>query len=60
MSKIRQFFKELNEAMSKIPDCPSCRGTGEAHDDVTGVGDWTYWKGQKVPVCYQCKGAGKV
>jgi DnaJ-class molecular chaperone len=43
--------------MDKVPDCPNCKGTGEA---VNGWPELVWWKGRQVTVCHQCKGAGKV
>jgi hypothetical protein len=57
----KPWFKHAWQAFcewgNSVPDCPSCRGTGE---DCGRLGDYVYWKGKLHLVCFQCKGSGKV
>lgn len=54
------FWRKVGDWLlsGELPDCPSCKGTGEA--PVNQIDDIVYWKGRQVRVCYQCKGAGKI
>jgi len=49
-------WEKFKEWMNSVPDCPSCHGTGEPKS----IGEFVFWKGQEIYVCYQCKGSGKV
>jgi len=60
LKAIEQMLLDCWEALDKVPDCPSCKGTGEPTGKNKVWAEPVYWKGQIVYVCHQCKGAGKV
>ncbi len=42
--------------LNSVPDCPRCKGTGEAQGLYL---EWVWWKGQRVCACDCCGGSGK-
>jgi DnaJ-class molecular chaperone len=58
MSKAWDVIKNAWDSLDYVPDCPSCKGTGNAPDYLRS--EIVYWKGHEVTVCSHCRGRGKV
>jgi DnaJ-class molecular chaperone len=58
LGKIGKDISVVWKSLDYVPDCPSCKGTGNAPDYMRS--ETVFWKGQEVIVCAQCRGRGKV
>ena len=56
--KIIETLKNVWASLDYVPNCPSCKGTGNAPDYMRS--ETVFWKGAEVIVCSQCRGRGKV
>jgi len=50
-------IRDAWKALDRVPDCPQCKGSGNAGSGFDVV---VFWRGQEVCVCATCEGSGKV